>query len=58
VLDHEGWFGAKAVGDFGVVEGWVQVIDGASGPEGFGDLVQDGVVRICGRGRDGDVFVK
>ena len=41
-----------------MVEGWVQVIDGASGPEGFGDLVQDGVVRICGRGRDGDVFVK
>ena len=57
VLNHDGWFGAKAVGAFGEVEGWVQVVDGASGPDGFGDVVGNGGVRVCGRAHDGDVFV-
>jgi hypothetical protein len=56
-LDHDGWFGAKAMGDFGVVEGWVQLVDGAGGPDGFGDLVRGGSVKVCGRASDGDVFV-
>lgn len=57
VLEQEGWFGAKAVGAFGEVEGWVQVVAGAGGPDGFGDGVGRGAVRVCGRGYDGDVFV-
>jgi len=57
VLTHRGWFGAKASGDFGVVEGWVQLVDGVSGPDGFGDLVHVGSAKVCGRASDGDVFV-
>jgi hypothetical protein len=45
------------MGDFGVVEGWVQLVDGAGGPDGFGDLVRGGSVKVCGRASDGDVFV-
>lgn len=52
VLNHEGWFGAKASGDFGEVTGWVQLVDGAEGPEGVGEGM------VWGRDRDGEVFVK
>jgi len=58
VLYHEGWFGGKAVGDFGEVEGWVQLIDGAEGPAGLGEAVRAGAAVVFGRGRDGDVFVR
>jgi len=57
VLIHDGWFGAKASGDFGVVEGWVQLVAGVGGPDGFGDLVRAGSAKVCGRASDGDVFV-
>ena len=56
VLDHDGWYGARAEGDFGTVEGWVQVVDGASGPKGFGDRVEKGELKICGRDRDAEIF--
>ena len=51
VLDHEGWFGARATGDFGTAEGWVQLTPGAPGPPGYGEGV------ICGVAADGDRFV-
>ena len=40
------------------MEGWVQMIGGAHGPGGFGNLVDDGSAKVCGKGRDGDVFFK
>ena len=54
-LDHDGWLGAKAEGDFGQAEGWVQVVNGAAGPEGFGDAVAKGGAKMCGRDRSGKV---
>ncbi len=57
VLKHDGWFGARAKGDAGVVEGWVQLVPGAAGPDGFGDAVSRGQAKVCGRASDGDVFV-
>ena len=45
-------------GDFGEVEGWLQLIDGATGPDGFGDAVAKGDAKLCGRDRDGDVFAR
>jgi len=57
MLEHNGWFGARATGDSGAVEGWVQLIEGAAGPDGFGDAVLKGLAKVCGRASDGDVFV-
>ncbi len=58
VFDHNGWLGARARGDFGEVEGWLQLVNGASGPDGFGDRVVKGGAKLCGRDRDGDVFAR
>lgn len=58
VFEHDGWLGASARGDFGEVEGWLQLVDGASGPNGFGDRVVKGGAKLCGRDRDGDVFAR
>jgi hypothetical protein len=57
VLNREGWFGATAICDAGTVEGWVQLVPGAAGPDGFGDAVSRGQAKVCGRASDGDVFV-
>jgi hypothetical protein len=56
-LQHAGWQGARATGDFGDVEGWVQLEAGASGPEGYGEAVSNGEAKLCGRGADGEAFV-
>jgi len=58
VLSHAGWFGAKASGAFGAVEGWAQLTPGAPGPEGYGDAVTGGKATVCGTAEDGDRFVK
>ena len=57
LLDQEGWFGARAKGAFGTVEGWVQLQHGTSGPEGYGDDVIGGKAIICGMAADGKRFV-
>jgi hypothetical protein len=54
VLDHEGWFGARAAGDFGSAEGWVQLVPGASGPSGYSDRVASGAAIVCGTAADGE----
>lgn len=56
VLQHEGWFGARATGIFGNVEGWVQLVGGSPGPEGFGKDVLNGSAIVCGRSFDSDVI--
>ncbi|MDA0745310.1 MAG: heparinase II/III family protein [bacterium] len=53
MLEHPGWFGARAEGDFGVVEGWVQLEPGAKGPKGYPAPVPDGRAVICGVTVDG-----
>jgi len=55
-LDQAGWFGARARGGFGSVEGWAQLVPGAAGPEGFGDAVAAGDATVCGIGADGETF--
>ncbi len=57
LLDQEGWFGARAKGAFGTVEGWVQLQHGAAGPEGYSDDVIGGKAIICGMSADGKRFV-
>ena len=56
VLDHDGWFGARTVGPSGSAEGWVQLVAGAPGPDGYADAVNSGEAKVCGRGDDGDAF--
>ena len=56
-LSHDGWFGAKATGAFGAVEGWVQLTAGAPGPDGYSDAVADGRAKVCGAAMDGERFV-
>ncbi len=58
ILSQEGWFGARVMGDFGEVEGWVQTLTNTSGPVGFGDKVSNGNAMICGRTSDGKIFSK
>lgn len=57
LLEREGWFGARAIGEFGTVEGWVQLSPGAAGPEGYGEAVDEGKAILCGMSTDGDRFV-
>jgi len=47
LFEQEGWFGARASGAFGTVEGWVQLCPGAAGPEECGEDAM-----IWGRGAD------
>ena len=56
VLEQEGWFGAKATGDFGTAEGWVQLTPEAPGPDGYGDVVTKGEAKVCGAAGDGERF--
>jgi hypothetical protein len=57
LMEWEGWLGAKARGEFGIVEGWVQLEPGISGPEDYGEAVIKGRAIICGTSADGDRFV-
>ena len=52
LLEQEGWFGARASGVFGAVEGWVQLCPEAAGPAEYGEHAM-----ICGTGVDGEVLV-
>ena len=56
VLDHDGWLGARAEGASGSSEGWVQLVAGAPGPDGYADAVNSGEAKVCGKGDDGDIF--
>jgi hypothetical protein len=57
LLSHKCWFGARASGRFGTVEGWMQLQPGAPGPEGYDEAVASGKAVICGTAADGDRFV-
>ena len=54
ILSHDGWFGARATGDFGTTEGWIQLTPNAPSPEGFTDT--NGQTKLCGKDRNGEVF--
>jgi hypothetical protein len=54
VLEQRGWFGARASGTFGMVEGWVQLEPGAAGPKAYGDPVASGHTMLCGTAADGE----
>ena len=54
LMERDGWFGARASGSFGTVEGWVQIDPGAPGPENYGAAVAEGKAIICGLSADGD----
>jgi hypothetical protein len=58
LLEHSGWFGARATGVFGRAEGWVQLEAGAGGPEGYGEEVSDGRALVCGTTKDGERIQK
>jgi hypothetical protein len=53
---ENGWFGAKAAGDFGEVEGWIRTDDVDNVPAGFESRKIDRGINICGRSRDGEIF--
>lgn len=57
LLEQEDWFGARAKGTFGKVEGWVQLSPGVSGPEDYGEKVVEGKAVICGISADGERLV-
>jgi len=57
LLDHAGWCGARATGNFGTTEGWVQLTPGATGPPGYAEGAPCGAAVMCGTSADGDRFV-
>ena len=57
VLRRSGWFGGRARGIFGVVEGWVQIQPDIAGPEGYGRTVAEGRAILCGISTDNARFV-
>jgi len=57
LLEREGWFGARAKGDFGTVEGWVQLSPGAAGPDDYDEAVAEGRAILCGISADDEQFV-
>ena len=54
---RDGWFGATAEGDFGQVEGWIRIDDVDKVPAGFPSQEVKGRIDICGRSRDGKIFL-
>jgi len=57
LLERDGWFGACVKGEFGTVEGWIQLISNVSGPEGYGNAAAEGKAILCGISTDDDRFV-
>jgi hypothetical protein len=53
LFERDGWFGARATGPFGSVEGWVQLQPDMAGPRGYGRTVAEGKAIICGTSVDG-----
>jgi hypothetical protein len=53
LLDHPGWIGAKASGEFGAVEGWVQLRAGSPGPDGDNRPVAQGRALLGGTSTKG-----
>ncbi len=51
-----GWFGVKATGDSGQIEGWIRIEDVQTGPAGFDTQTTNGKANLCGRSRDGEIF--
>jgi len=56
MLEQKGWFGIRASGNFGKVEGWLQIQPGYEGPVGFQAEVAQGKIKLCGRAKDGEIF--
>lgn len=54
----DGWFGAQATGDFGQVEGWMQLQPDTAGPEDYGKDVADGKAIFFGQVSNGKRFVQ
>jgi hypothetical protein len=50
---EDGWFGAKAEGDFGHVEGWIRIDHVDNVPDGYVSFMRNRRVQIIGRSRDG-----
>jgi hypothetical protein len=55
--EMDGWVGLQAEGKFGLAKGWIKLVEGKKGPEGFGDEVLAGNSKLCGQDRDGELFV-
>jgi hypothetical protein len=52
LLDTNGWFGAKASGSFGKVEGWIQYEAGSDIPGDYEDMPNANMAMICVRDRE------
>jgi hypothetical protein len=52
VFEGGGWFGAKASGEFGHVEGWLQIEHNTRGPHEYGEAVAEGKAMLCGTSSD------
>ncbi len=50
-----GWVGVHASGNFGTIEGWMQIEPYTGGPETFGDDVMSGKAIMCGRDARGEI---
>ena len=53
--EQNGWFGAKAAGQFGRVEGWIRVGDVDTVPEGYLSETAGRRIDLCGRSREGEI---
>ena len=56
LLDHKDWLGARASGDFGAVEGWVQLRAGCPGPDGYDRAMTEGRALFRGTSSAGTPF--
>ena len=56
-LHHiDGWFGARATGDFGQVEGWIRIYGSNIRPKSLTGPAANRNVNLWGRSRDGQIY--
>ncbi len=56
--DSDGWFGAQLRGEFGRVEGWIQLQHSAVVPKNYRDNNHEGSTIFCGTAASGKTFIQ
>ncbi len=57
LLSSKGWFGAKAGGSFGQVEGWIQLAPGSALPDAYLTSPAANGAILCARDIDDKLIV-
>jgi hypothetical protein len=57
LLNRKGWFGARANGSFGQVEGWLQLEPGSPAPEAFLSAPDAAAATVCARDTEGKLIL-